>query len=361
MSVTEPKPRNSISEDEVEIRLRDVAQFLKVSRGRILAGALIGLVIGGLYAFNKPNVYTTLVTVMPEIQAKGTGGLGNLGSLAGLAGIDISSATGAGMDAIRPDIYPDILQSMPFALQLLQQPVYSQFLQKETSLQAFLEAQDRQSLLGGFMDSDDGPTSPINKSRNPDTSLQITKRQEKLVRQIHTSVAASYDKKTGIIQVTASFADPVTAADVARLSLEYLTTYITSYRTEKARSQVRFLTNQVDDAKRRYQLTEFALSSYKDQNRSLFLNTAKIEEQRLQADFMLAQTVFNDLSKQLEQAKIKVSEESPVFKILEPPTVPLRKSAPNRALILMGFILAGIVVGLLVSLVRRTISKHQSN
>ncbi len=54
---------------------------------------------------------------MPEIQSKGAG-LGGLGSLAGLAGIDIGGMAGS-VDAIRPDIYPDVLQSVPFALQLL--------------------------------------------------------------------------------------------------------------------------------------------------------------------------------------------------------------------------------------------------
>ena len=48
--------------------------------------------------------------------------------MAGLAGIDINSMAGGGYDAIRPDIYPDILQSVPFALYVLQQPVYSQLL-----------------------------------------------------------------------------------------------------------------------------------------------------------------------------------------------------------------------------------------
>ena len=37
-----------------------------------------------------------------------------------------------------------------------------------------------------------------------------------------------------------------------------------------------------------------------------------------------------NLSKQLEQAKIKVAEEAPVFKTLEPARIPLKKSGPKR-------------------------------
>ena len=149
--------------------------------------------------------------------------------------------------------------------------------------------------------------------------------------------------------------DRVVAATVARLSLEYLTNYITSYRTEKSRNQVNFLERQVANAKSRYQTAEYALSSYRDKNRSLFLNTAKIEEQRLQADFLLTQNLFSELSKQLEQAKIKLSDEAPVFKILEPAQVPLKKSAPKRSLILIGFTIAGAFLGIVWYGIRRFI------
>ena len=128
----------------------------------------------------------------------------------------------------------------------------------------------------------------------------------------------------------ATVPDPVVAAIVARLSLEYLKNYISSYRTEKARNQVTFLNHQVKMRESRYQMAEYALSVYRDNNRYLNLSTAKIAEQRLQADFLLSQNLFSELSKQLEQAKIKVAEEAPIFKILEPARIPLKKSAPKR-------------------------------
>ncbi|GAB2597661.1 lipopolysaccharide biosynthesis protein [Spirosoma areae] len=346
MTVEENKRMTKSGEDEIEIRLGDIVQFLKDSRRSSLIGGLTFLIIGALYAFSKPNLYTVQVTVMPEVQSKASG-LGGLGSLAGLAGLDIAGVGGGSMDAIRPDIYPDVLQSVPFALQLLRQPVYSQLLEKETSLQTFVEEQSKQTLLGGLLSSDDTET-PVPDPGNRSRTLHITKKQENLINQIHAAVAAAYDKKTGIITVAATLPDPVVAATVARLSLEYLTNYMVSYRTEKTRNQVRFLARQVDEAKSRYQRAEYALSNYRDQNRSVYLNTAKIEEQRLQANFLLTQTVFNDLSKQLEQAKIKVAEESPVFKILEPARIPLKKSGPKRSLIIVGFTIVGIFLSIFI-------------
>ncbi|QHW00504.1 GNVR domain-containing protein [Spirosoma endbachense] len=356
MSVTETKRKEIIDDDEIEIRLSDIIGFLKNSRRRIIIGALIGFTVGALYAFSKSNIYTSQVTVMPEIQAR-SGGLGGLGSLAGLAGIDINSATGGGVDAIRPDVYPDVLQSVPFALYLLKQPVYSQKLQAKMSLAKFVNQINASGFIGiiaGMFSKKDEITKderldPGNFSQ----AIQVTKEQEELIKVIQKTVTALYDKKTGLLTLTSSVQDPVVAATVARLSLEYLTNYITTYRTEKARRQVTFLVQRVNEAKSRYQTAEYILSTYRDRNRNVFLNTAKIDEQRLQADFLLEQSVYNELSKQLEQAKIKVQDETPVFKILEPPTVPLRKSAPKRSLIILGFGIVGGIVSIIGAFIRR--------
>ncbi|MCX6214042.1 lipopolysaccharide biosynthesis protein [Spirosoma sp.] len=346
MSVTEDNKQRNTEEDEIEIRLSDIVQFLRNSRKAALIGGVVMLLIGALYAFSKPNQYSAFVTVMPEIQSK-AGGLGGLSSLAGLAGIDIgSSSMGGSVDAIRPDVYPNVLQSVPFALHLLQQPVYSQLLKKETSLQTFFEEQDGQSWFGKSSEGENDEKLIVLDPNNRSKTLQITKKQEEFILKIHEAVSATFDKKTAIITVSATLPDPVVAATTARLSLEYLTNYIVSYRTEKARNQVQFLTNQVNDAKSRYQRAEYALSSYRDRNRNVFLETAKIEEQRIQAEFLLTQSVYTDLSKQLEQAKIKVAEESPVFKVLEPSLIPLKKSGPKRTVIILGFAVIGVLLGI---------------
>jgi uncharacterized protein involved in exopolysaccharide biosynthesis len=356
MSVTEEKS-GIHAKDEIEIRLSDIVQFLTNNRLRILFGALVGLIIGGLYAFSKPNVYTAQVTVMPEAQSKGAGGLGSLGSLAGLAGINLDNL--GGQDAIRPDLYPNVLQSVPFALDLLKRPVYSQQLKAQMPLQEFIKRISGNGLFSWLSSSDDtGKVVEKSDPKNFSQAIQVTKEQDDLIKRVQESASAVFDKKTGILTITAVEPDPVVAATVARLSLEYLTNYITTYRTEKARKQVAFLVQQVGEAREKYQSSEYALSSYRDRNRSLFLNTAKIEEQRLQADYLLAQSVFSELSKQLEQAKIKVQEETPIFKTLEPPTVPLRKSGPKRTFIMLGFAVAGAFLSVVLLVVRLISRRH---
>ena len=358
MSVTEITRKETNNEDEIEIRLSDITQFLKESRRSVIRWSIICLVIGILYAFSKQNEYTAIVKVMPELKssAGASGGLGDLKSLAGLAGVNLGSLSTAS-EAVRPDLYPDIVQSVPFSLHLLSQPVTTVTSQKPQKLQTYFTEQANYGVAGfisSIVSSEDSSKTlvPIGSITTAPTLL-LTRRQETLTKKIIARVSAEMDKKSGIITITSQMPDPVVAATVASQTLNYLTTYVTDYRTGKARQQVQFLTQQVNEARRRYETTELRISEYRDRNRSLFLNTAKIEEQRLQADYLLAQNVFSELSKQLEQARIKVDEESPVFQVLEPPRVPLKKSGPARMLIVIGFLIVGIIIGLATALFKR--------
>jgi uncharacterized protein involved in exopolysaccharide biosynthesis len=365
MSVTEGKPKENKS-DEIEIRLSDIILFLKSSRRTVLRWTLVALVIGVAYVASQPNQYTSYVTVMPELQAKGSSGLGNLGALAGLAGISLEAGAG-GPDAIRPDLYPNMLQSVPFGLYMLKQPVRVDG--RSYTIESYLNWAEQQgfvnrvskSLFGGSSSNDTELAKSAKESvTNPSQPLVLSMSQEALIYKMTKRVQADIDKKTGVITITAKMPDPVVAATAARLSLDYLTNYVTNYRTGKSRQQVAFLDKQVTGARRRYEAAEYNLSAYRDRNRSVFLNTAKIEEQRLQADYLLAQTVYNDLSKQLEQARIKVQEEAPVFQVLEPARVPVNKSEPKRTITVLGFILFGAIIGLVVFFIQWLIRGQHS-
>jgi uncharacterized protein involved in exopolysaccharide biosynthesis len=359
MSVMEAKKVSEIQPDDAEIRLVDIMQFLKQSRKDVIKWALGFFIVGIFYAFYLPNEYTATVKVMPELKtASGmSGGLGDLKSLAGLAGVNIGNMNGTS-EAIRPDLYPDIIQSVPFSLYLLKQPVVTSNNSKIQNLEDYLDKENEEGLMATISNVFSSDKNKVSIPVKTGSALQLTRRQETLSKMINTRVSADMDKKSGIITITSKMPDAVVAASMAQQTLDYLTTYVTNYRTSKARQQVEFLTNQVNDVRRRYEATELQLSNYRDRNRSLFLETAKIEEQRLQADYILAQGVYSDLSKQLEQARIKVQEESPVFQILEPAQVPLRKSGPKRTIIIVGFGLLGAIIGLVVFFAKRIFGKR---
>ncbi|MFC5413002.1 lipopolysaccharide biosynthesis protein [Larkinella bovis] len=354
-----------MDDDLIQIRPGDLWKFFQRSRNAVLLFAMLGAVIGLYYAFSKPDDYKAAVTVMPEVSAGSAGGAGGgLGSLAGLAGISLDNAAG---DVIRPDLYPNVLESIPFALDILKQQVYSQTYRTTMPLQTYLQRHGRETALQRLTgQTDSNPPDPAKPAtvnlpdpKNYSKALQITPEQEGLANALINRIQTTYERRTGIVTIEVTLPDPVVAATVARLSLEYLTNYITSYRTQKVRNQERFLSEQVEQARRRYQASEYELESYRDRNRSLYSGLARIAEQRLQAEFLLSQNVYNDLSRQLEQAKIKVQDETPVFKMLEPPRIPLRASGPKRMMLIFAATAAGILAGLGWTLVKTILATRQ--
>ncbi len=330
--------------DEIEINIKDIIQFLRENFKRIAIWAFAFSVVGAIYSLLVQNEFESKTTLMPEIAGKNSAG--GLSALAGLAGFDLGSLTSSG-EAVRPDLYPNILQSLPFALHLLKQKVYVSETSDTTSVENYFLNQDKSLFEKWFGASKKEEAKWLDPQKKSNT-VELTKVQDNLVKEVLLRVTTTFDRKTGIINIGTKMPDPVMAANVARISADYLKEYVTSYRTEKTKRQVTFLKNQVTEAKQRYQNAESALAHFKDGNRFLVLSTPKVEEARLTADFMFAQNVFNDLTRQYEQAKIKVEEETPVFKVLEPAKIPLKRSEPKRTIMVIISAFLGMLVGVAV-------------
>jgi uncharacterized protein involved in exopolysaccharide biosynthesis len=354
-SDSRPTTNDSPQSDEIEINIADIIDFVKQNwKKALIAGIALGLV-GVVYALLAQEEYESKTTLMPELQSSSSlGKMGGLGALAGLAGIDLSSMSST--EAVRPDLYPNIIQSGPFVLYLLEQPMYSDKFKKTMSLDQFFIRKNKTILSGLF--NEDSTKSFMFDPANISKTLELDKRKEVLIKELNERLTAQIDKKSGLITIISKMPDPVVAASTVKIAAEYLRTYVTNYRTDKSRKQVKFLSNQVAEAKSRYQSAEVALAGYKDRNRFLIMNSAKVEEQRLISDFMLAQQVFNDLSKQYEQAKIRVEEETPVLKILEPAKVPKRRSEPKRSMIVVGFGVLGVFLYLGFVLAKQMFGKY---
>ncbi|MFW5720911.1 MAG: GNVR domain-containing protein, partial [Bacteroidota bacterium] len=141
------------------------------------------------------------------------------------------------------------------------------------------------------------------------------------------------------------------AAQIAQYAVEYLTDYITDYRIQKAQKDLEFVKERYEEKKIEFERAQLNLARFRDANRNIVSAAAQTEEQRLQDQYNLAFNVYNGLAQQLEQARIKVQEETPVIKVLEPVSVAVERSKPKRGLVLIisiflgGFLGVSIVFG----------------
>lgn len=322
-----------------EISLNEVITFLKKYTLIVGAVGFICCVLGYLSSFLMPVSYKSQLVILPEA-GSGSGGLGSLAGLARLGGISNQDNLGS----IPPDLYPTILHSMPFALYMAKQPVIDMNNKSYPSLEKFLNKGESPDSISGSQ-----VAKQVSHQIGKDI-LSLSRDEEKTAGKILGLINTTYEVKNGVIIIDAEMSDPVVAALSVEIASNYLIKYISEYRTGKATQQVEFLGQRAQEAKKREHDAEYALQSYRDRNRSAFLNVARIEEQRLQADYTLAQSLYGDIARRWEDAKLKVKQDQPVIKILEPAKVPHATSKPRRLVIALISGIVGATITLLLIL-----------
>ncbi|GAB6888159.1 hypothetical protein JCM13304A_16570 [Desulfothermus okinawensis JCM 13304] len=131
----------------------------------------------------------------------------------------------------------------------------------------------------------------------------------------------SQDKKTGLITISWESKDPKFAALMLQRVIDELTHYLNEeYETDAKRERL-FVEKQLAKAKKELEYWEKQIPTKK-------LTLAEITRERL-----AAQTVYTELRKQYELAKIAEAKEVINFKVLDPPYIPEKKYKPKRTLI----------------------------
>jgi uncharacterized protein involved in exopolysaccharide biosynthesis len=327
--------------DGLNINFNALRSIILKEKWIIISITFLFTLLGIVFAFQLKEEFRSEGKILPEMQVK-SGSLGQFAGLAALAGVDISSASG-GVDAVRPDLYPDVLKSTPFFLRLFQEKVIDRN-NKQMLFQAFY---NKEVLDGKLKEKDQKDKFP--KSEN---YISFNRQTEKNIKDLKERILCSYDKKAGVIAISVKMPDPVVAANVARFSMNYLTDYIINYRTEKQKRDLDFLAERLNAAKGKYFNNQSKKASYTDQMplNALRLQTADLQRERIEAEYKTSSSFYNSLLQKYEEAKLKIQQETPVIKVLEPPVVPNLKSEPKKAVIILVSILTGLLFGLLSSI-----------
>ena len=135
--------------------------------------------------------------------------------------------------------------------------------------------------------------------------------------------------------------DPLIAATLADSVRVRLQEYVTDYRTSKARNTLDYIQKLYDDSKAEYYAAQAAYAAYADRNLNLSTLSARAEATRLENEQNLAYQTYTQMAQQLQAAKAKVDEITPVYTIIQPASVPLQRTKPSKVTILAGFIFMG--------------------
>lgn len=332
--------------------------------------------IGAVKVFVSQEEFIAEVKLIPE-----TGQQSSLSGLTGLARqFGVANVTRAPEEGIPSKYYPDIISSLPLLLPLLEYEIYVSEADKNKSVyDYFIDHQSRSlfittlrkytirlpfTIIGWFSSQPEKvEVSAASKSFQQHTNqvISLTNREWSVIRRLQSRIQVEVGRESGIVRLTAKFPDPAIAAEIANKVTSLLSDYITEYRTEKARIDMDFVQERHDDAKKRFELSQERLARFRDENRGQLTEMARTQEQRLSSEYDLAFNVYNAVSSKLEEARIKVQEETPVVKILEPAAVPNQSSEPKIGLTLIVFFILGGISGSMLIFLKLFIGKIRSS
>lgn len=365
MTSAQLPPDEEISLAEVTQRLVAVSRTLWDARRLLLRWALAAGLCGAFVAFTSPTEYQASTRIIPYSTSPGGS---SLASLANLAGVRVPSAGAS--EVVTVDLYPAVAQSFEYLVQVAETPIRFGFEGRSfTSVQYFQEVYRPNPALGMVKRYTIGlpfelirvarqvvagvaPADSVKPAAEDSTGFPRRYSQGYLdaVQTVRERIDVNFDKRAGIVTISAQMPDPYAAAALVQTASDMLMLRAIEFKSGKAAAELRYVRNRHEEARARFERAQRAMAESADRSRGTLTAVSRLESQRVQSEYEMAMVVYRQLSTELEQARLRESQDTPAFAVLDGPIVPNRRSSPRRGRMLMVSVILGLVGGSLHAL-----------
>lgn len=347
-------------DDEVALNI-DFGKYWRIvkrHRKAVMWWIVGGFVLGCLLAMATPRKYTCVSKLAPELSSTATSRLSSMASLVGLTSTMLGTT-----DAVYPMVYPELVHSPEFIVDLFDMPV--DFVYKKdsvhTTLYDYMENYSGKTAVGNILFA---PMNLLGKimenlkgeDGNQDTSaffdpFRMTRKQSIVYKKLCKNIEATIDKKTLVVTMETTLDNRFVCADLSRALNENIKKYVTRYRTEKAIHDRDYYQKIYDESQSKYLDAQDRYSRYVDSHQGVVLQRVNAERERLKNETSLLYQLYSANAQQLQNAEAKVQLETPVFAEIVTPTTPYKNlnSRKKKAII---FALLGLLAGVAVVLAR---------
>lgn len=354
------------SEDKEGFDIISLIGGLWEGRKTIIIWTCAFMLLGLVAALTMKRKYSVSTVMVPQMESSSKS---SLSSLASLAGFDLSSVT-AGSE-LSPLVYPQIVSSTPFLKELMYTPVHYEDV--DTAVSMFTYTYDIAKLsipevimkytIGlpdvikdAIMSKKDDLYLPEDISDDSTKPIILSKDEYDLMKEVAKQVSLSVDKKEGYITLTVKGIEPIQTAELCMKAQQLLQEEITRFKVEKSQSELDYIQARYDEVKKEAESYQERLALLTDKSQNMLSSRDRIERERVQAKYNIANSIYNEMAKQLEQAKMQVKKDTPVFTIIKPIRVP-NISSNSRVKTLIIWTFFGGVLGCCVVLGKPYISK----
>ena len=315
----------------------DIIKRIWVQRWLILFITLLAILIGGVSFYIADDKYTANIKIMPLDQESGNSMQG-MGGLAAMAGINLSSKS---MMQISPKVYPEIIKSIPFKLKLCKEKF--KLTQTSDSITLFDYVNNRNNKITKKSDSYLG----IDRlTLDYEHIYNLDSRIKNVFNYIDDGLSIKFDEKVNLISISATTSNPKISTFIVNKTKRFLQDYIINLKIKKAKDKYNFILKNLNIKEVEFKKLQKDYNRIIDEN--INLNTAvsqiKIDNIKLKFDFV--KSIYIDLGKQLEQVKIEIIQDTPVFSTIQPIEMPQNRSNLSLKLIIIISLLFGFMISI---------------
>ncbi len=341
------------NQGQIEFDLIAILKTGWINRKTLVISGIVGAILGVVVSLLSLDKYTSGSVIIPNSN-EDTSVNGGIASLASFAGVNLGGMSG---DVVPILMYPRLVRGIPFMKEVMN----SNIVYKGDSIK----------VIDYILDYSNHPKVRIKKytiglpkyildllqpkaDKEPieykSDQIVFLSDEEKIVYDLlNEFIVIMPDIDEGYVQISCTMYDPIPAAQLTSIVSNLLQKRITELKIEKAKADLYFVEGRFEEAKQKFNDKQKELALFKDRNIKVATEVAKIEENKLQNDYNIFYSVYSELAKNLENARITVQEDTPVFSIIQPPVVPMEKSSMSRKIqVIIWTILGGFVgVGLI--------------
>jgi len=303
-----------------EIDLVEILKKIYKSRKFILIISFSFALIGVAVAMLSPIKFSSETIFITQNQESNSS---SLSGVASLVGINLGTSNFGG--EIPSSMYPQVTQSPKFKRLLLNSNID---FDNKINLKQYLIDYYKLNTENDKINSD----------------LYVSELENDCFEIIDEIISVNVNQKDGFISLSATLPVAEYSTNLTINAKEILQEIIINNKIESANQNLIFSQQQLKEKKLIFDEIQAKLAYFSDSNLNSVNSFVINERDKLEAEFQIINAVVTELSKQVEQVKLQVSKDTPVFSTIKEAVIPIKRTSPKRTQLVIIFGFIGLVI-----------------
>ncbi|AFL83563.1 uncharacterized protein involved in exopolysaccharide biosynthesis [Belliella baltica DSM 15883] len=309
---------DKITLKEIVLRFRFWINYFLGQWKLILGIVLLGGILGAVISIVKKPVYLAETSFV--LEESDMGGMGGMSGLASLVGVNLGSL-GSSSGLFQGDNIMELYRSD----NMIDKALLSPFDEESLLIDRFIAFNKLQKKWKSKVDLSAFDFS-IERASFSVTQDSVVKEITKLIRKDHLGVNKP-DRKLTIIKVSIQSKDEAFSKVFNETLVEKVNGFYFETKTKKTAENLQILQTQADSVRKILDesLVAYANTADRIPNPNPLLQSGTVDARKRQIDISAASSVYSEIVKNLEIARVNHRNNSPLIQIIDSPRFPLQR------------------------------------